>query len=76
MSVLVSVVTIDISSGFSVLEDHSKSRLQPDGYPCNQSSNSICSITERHVLCLPACHENKNSTDAHVTPRHRKSHNW
>lgn len=58
MSFWVSAVIIDISSGFSVFENHSKSRLQPDGHPCNHSSNSICSVIERHVLCLPACLKN------------------
>lgn len=53
-SLWVSVVITDISSGFSVFENHSKSRLQPDGHPCNHSSNSICSVIERQCS-LSAC---------------------
>ena len=49
----VSVVITDISRGFSVLEDHSKSRLQFEGYLCDHSANSICSIIE--TLSLSAC---------------------
>lgn len=67
VSFWVSVVIIDISRGFSVFENHSKSRLQPDGHPSNHSSNSICSIIDRHVLCLPAC--SKNDTQ-HWYSRH------
>lgn len=53
-SLWVSVVITDISSGFSVFENDSKSRLQPDGHPCNHSSNSICSVIERQCS-LSAC---------------------
>lgn len=43
---------IDIVNGFSVFKNHCKSRLEPDGPPCNRYSNSICPIIKRHVLCL------------------------
>lgn len=41
-------VNTDMSDDFVVFQ--SRSRLQPDGYPCNHSSNSIWSIMERHSL--------------------------
>lgn len=56
---------IDIINGFSVFENHSKSRLRPDGRPSNHSSNSIRPVIERHALCLPA--SSKNDTAPTLT---------
>lgn len=66
------ILLIDIVNGFSVSKYHCKSRLKPDGPPCNHYSNSICQIIKRHVLCLSLVRRMTHSIDAHVTLTHRK----